>query len=515
MSDTLDEILAELSVKKAEQESAQQNSAAVEEDVKPADERSAKVAAFRLEMDIEDEFGEYEEPPVPETTETVTDTEVADVLEEPADVLPEEVTTNEAEEITEQRTLQEEKEPKEKRRKKRARMGEKERALWGCAGGTFYVLAILGVSLVLACVIIMAALDLTGIGKSGRNVRVVVEEGATSETIGAVLKENGLINHPFFFKLYSNITGEDSEFKSGVYTFTANMGYGNIVDMLRVGVPRKVVTITIPEGFTVDKIAALMEENSVCTKKEFYDAVLNGNYSDYSFVASIPEETGAYAGRGYALEGYLYPDTYEFYTGSTGETVVRKLLTNFDNRIDTTMRTKIQMAAEELGVNLNLNDVVILASIVQAEAGSDEWSKVARVLINRMKNPSLFPRLECDSTTDYYKSLNLAVEGLKVDADAYNSYAHNGLIPGAINNPGMKAIQAVLEPATLDEIKRYMTYRASNDVEGSAFAPLRYQKDAWNTAGDYYFFATDLDTGVTYYTTNATDHGIVCSHYGI
>ncbi len=518
MSGSLEEILAELSVKKSETEKEKEAvlderaPAATDEEVTPADERSAKVASFRLEMDIDGEFGEYEEPPVPETTEAV-ESDVSSSYEEAS--LPQKEPTPNEEVSSDNEPAEEEETPKNRRGRKRARMDEKERALWGCAGGAFYVLAILGVSLVLACVIIMATLDLTGIGKSSKNVRVVVEDDATSETIGAMLKENGLIKHPFFFRVYSNITGEDSEFKSGVYTFAANMGYGNIVDMLRAGVPRKIVTITIPEGYTVDKIAALMEEKSVCTKKDFYEAVLNGDYSDYTFVASIPEEEGIYAGRGYALEGYLYPDTYEFYTGSTGETVVRKLLTNFDNRIDTTMRTKIQMASEELGLDLDLNDVVVLASIVQAEAGSDEWSKVARVLINRMKKPTVFPRLECDSTLDYYKSLDLAVEGLKVDANAYNSYTHSGLIPGAINNPGMKAIQAVLEPASLNDIKRYMAYRASGDVEGSAFAPLQYRNDAWNSAGDYYFFATDLKTGVTYYTTNATDHGIVSSHYGI
>ncbi len=524
MADTLEEILAELSAKRAEEHTADEPSTDETVSVEnETDDRRAKVASFRLEMNIDDEFGEYEEPPVPEVQEQAAE----DALNEEPILLTEEeeAPTTEEEPSSEEETspvpetveeeTPEEVVPEKKRKKKRARMGEKERALWGCAGGMFYILVVIGISLVLASVIIMAALDLTGIGKSSKNVRVVVEDGATPESISAVLKDHKLINHPFFFKLYATVTGKDDAFKSGVYTFSANMGYGNIMDMLRVGVPRKVVTITIPEGYTIDKIAALMEENSVCTKNDFYDAVLGGNYDDYSFVASIPEATGKYAGRGYALEGYLYPDTYEFYTGSTGETVVRKFLANFDNRIDTTMRTKIEMLSEELGMNLSLNDVVIIASIVQAEAGSDEWSKVSHVLLNRLQNAAYFPSLQCDSTTDYYNSLNLAVEGLKADANAYNSYTRQGLVVGAISNPGMKAIQAVLEPATLEEIKQYMAYRASRDVEGDQFAPLRYQNDTWNAKGDYYFFATNMETGVTYYTTNATDHGIICSHYGI
>lgn len=517
MSDTLDEILAELSVKKADGETEEKLSAMSENPLEetasgesvPTDERSLKVAAFQLHLDIDSEFGEYQEPPLPDTTgeEESAASDVPKEEEALSSETEEPLPLTESESAEQPETAPQEEPQKAKRKKKRAPMDEKERALWGCAGGMFYVLAILGVSLVLACIVIMAALDLTGLGKSGKNVRIVVEDDATSRSISTTLKEQGLINHPFFFKLYSNITGEDSEFKSGVYTFSANMGYGNIVDMLRAGVPRKIVKVTIPEGYTVDKIAVLMEENSVCTKKEFCSAVLGGDYSDFSFVASLPKDEGTYAGRGYALEGYLYPDTYEFYTGSTGETVVRKLLTNFDNRIDTAM--KAQIAA----TGMSLNEVVTLASIVQAEAGSDEWSKVAHVLLNRMQNPSLFPKMQCDSTFDYYENMDLTVEGLTVDPKVYDSYTHVGLIPGAISNPGMKAIQAVLQPATIAEIKGYMAYRADADVEGNAFVRLEYKKT--DAAGNYYFFATDLDTGVTYYTQHQDDHNRVCSHYGI
>lgn len=465
MSDKLEEILAELELNRKAENADDIDSAAKREE-----ERREKVASFRLDMDLDDEFGEYIEPPHEESASPL---HAQETQETPVSVI-------ESEPVTPVKSEEEEtvKEPR-KSRKKRARMDEKERAMWGCAGSIFYVLSILGVSLVLACFIIMAALDLTGLNKSGIDVRVTLEEGATTETVAATLKEHKLISHPFFFTLYSKLTGDDSEYKSGVYTLSANMGYGNIVDRLRAGVPRTVVSVTIPEGFTIDDIALLMEEKAVCTKGAFYDAVLEGDYSDYSFVASLPKEEGEYAGRGYALEGYMFPDTYEFYTGSTGETVVRKLLNNFDNRVDTTYKTTIA------AMGMTVNEVVTLASIVQAEAGSDEWSRVARVLINRLNNTADFPHLQCDATINYYKKLDLTVQGLTIDQNAYDTHVRKGLTPGAISNPGMKAINAVLSPSEADEVK------------------------------GCYYFATDLDTGITYYSRTYAEHQAICAQYGI
>ncbi len=464
MSDSLEEILAELELNKQTDGAEDIDSTA-----KRKEERREKVASFRLDMDLDGEFGEYTAPPQEEQEPISHADETCDEIDPSLETEPAVAVKIQEEAIEEP----------QKRRKKRAHMDEKERAMWGCAGGIFYVLAILGVSLVLACFIIMAALDLTGINKSGIDVRVTLEEGATTETVAATLKEHKLIDHTFFFTLYSNLTGDDSEYKSGVYTLSANMGYGNIVDRLRAGVPRTVVSVTIPEGYTIDDIALLMEEKAVCTKGAFYDAVLEGDYSDYSFIASLPKEEGEYAGRGYALEGYMFPDTYEFYTGSTGETVVRKLLNNFDNRVDTTYKTTIA------AMGMTVNEVVTLASIVQAEAGSDEWSRVARVLINRLNNTAEYPCLQCDATINYFKKLDLSVSGLTIDQSAYDTHVRKGLTPGAISNPGMKAINAVLSPSEADDVK------------------------------DCYYFATDMETGITYYSRTYAEHQAICAQYGI
>ncbi len=483
MTENLDDILNEIERNKHKWEAdlpdGQETVAHAEE------ERRDKVAAFRLKMDIDGEFGEYT-PPQP-VEEDLSLTRPIDGPQEPQptgepsagdELIAREVAVPEEpeEEIAAPAAPVKAERPA---KKKRAKMDRRARELWGCAGSIFYVLLILGLSLVLACVIIMAALDLTGLNKSGAGVKITLEEGATASSVADLLKENKLISQPFFFRLYSRITGDDDEYRSGVYTLSANMGYGNIADTLRAGVPRTVVTVTIPEGYTMDGIAQLMEDNAVCTKKTFYDAVLTGDYSDYPFVAEIPAAEGDYAGRGYALEGYLFPDTYEFYTGSTGEAVVRKLLNNFDNRVDTTYKAKI--AAN----GMTINEVVTLASVVQAEAASDEWSSVSRVLTNRLNDPANYPCLQSDATINYYKNLDRSVVGLTIAQDAYDTAVRRGLPPGAVGNPGLKAINAVLSPSTAE------------DVVGC------------------YFFATDMSTNITYYSKTYAQHVAICQKYGI
>ena len=459
------------------------------------DERREKVASFRLQMDLDHEYGDYtpaESVPAPAAVEA--EAGEADAVATPPEVAGETASQTPAEPETEQPPISSDApegqaadgvadtagsgEPAEPR-KKRRRRDRKAHEVWGCAGSLFYVVLTLGVSLVLACIIIMAGLDMTGVNKSGEEIKITLEDGSSTADIASVLKENGIIDQKWAFELYSKIRGVDGKYQPGIYTLSANMGYGNIMSTLRAGMPRKTVRITIPEGYTMDQIATLMENNDVCTKKAFYDAVQNGDYSSYTFVAAIPAAEGDYAGRGYALEGYMFPDTYDFYTGSDGETVVRKLLDNFDSRLDTTYKTKI--AAR----NMTINDVVILASIVQGEAADGEWSRVARVLQNRLDNPAEYPYLQCDATINYFKNLDKDVEGLAISQDAYDTHVKRGLPPGAVGNPGLRAIDAVLSPSDDKEVVKC------------------------------YYFATDYSSGITYYSQTYAQHQAVCRKYNI
>lgn len=237
----------------------------------------------------------------------------------------------------------------------------------------------------------------------------------------------------------------------------------------------RTVRVTIPEGYTADRIAEQLEEAGVCTAVAFYEAVQTADFSDYPFVAAIPADSG----RACRLEGYLFPDTYEFYRGSTGEAAVRRFLDNFQNRFGP---YEEQLAAD----GRTLEEVVILASLIQWEAGyAEDMSRVSRVLCNRLDNPAEYPRLQCDSTYRYISEWNAARSGVELEEAAYDTYVRRGLPAGAISNPGLAALRAALSPSD-EEIVR-----------------------------DCYFFATDYTTGITYYSRTYAEHVAVCREHGI
>lgn len=213
-------------------------------------------------------------------------------------------------------------------------------------------------------------------------------------------------------------------------------------DPLEVSTPTtsNTVWVTVPEGYTVEKIAALLEEREVCSAAAFRTAVQEGDFSDFAFVEAIPQTTadGTDNGRVYRLEGYLFPDTYEFYRNSSAESVIRRFLANFERKL-----ADWQDALEPSG--LTLDEAVTFASIVQGEVGlPTDMKRVARVLQNRLDSPD-YPRLQCDVTTKYLREL--AAAGVPVQTDVYDTYVCRGLPVGAINNPGLAALQAAVAPS--------------------------------------------------------------------
>ena len=199
-------------------------------------------------------------------------------------------------------------------------------------------------------------------------------------------------------------------------------------------------------------------------------------------MAAIPgiEQGSQYEGRIYKLEGYMFPDTYEFFTGSSGDTVVRKFLDNFAARLDTKLRSAISAQGK------TIDEIIVMASIIQGEASKeDDMLKVSRVLYNRLNNPSEYPRLECDSTQKYINDFISQIEGLEITNKAYDTYKRTGLPAGAINNPGLMAIQAAINPSQDEEVV------------------------------GCYFFATDFNTGITYYSKTLKEHERICRKYGI
>ncbi len=214
--------------------------------------------------------------------------------------------------------------------------------------------------------------------------------------------------------------------------------------------PDNTVTVTFPEGYTVLQIAEKLEANRVCTAQAFLDACQKP--FDGIEIENADD-------RVYLLEGYIFPDTYEFYFDSDPQVVVDKFIENYKSKVTDDMKLR----ASVLGYTMD--EMLTLASIIQKEcdADIDECANVSSVFHNRLKNPSLFPRLQSDVTTFYitenlhnvlgYQSgVELSQQNDKVQKymQLYSTYYCSGLPAGPICNPGLKAINAALHPASTD-----------------------------------------------------------------
>lgn len=225
------------------------------------------------------------------------------------------------------------------------------------------------------------------------------------------------------------------------------------------------VSITFPEGFTVVQIAERLEENEVCSKEAFIEEVNNREYlSEFDIDISNPEK------RVYLLEGYLFPDTYEFFKGESAVSVIKKFLRNTQSKLNDDIKDR----AKALGYSVD--EIIILASIIQGESGGGTEAKnVSSVIHNRLNNnPPI--KLQCDAGVTYLKRYVKPY----YDEDTYyeycldyNTYNCDGLSVGAINNPGISSIEAALYP---------------NDT-------------------NYYYFLTDSD-GVYYYSETLEGHNL-------
>lgn len=347
----------------------------------------------------------------------------------------------------------------------------------GCLKKIIYLAVILLISLVIAYFLIVFLIDSMGLNRSSDPVDVEIPRGSGTQQIAEILAENDVIEQPLCFRIYSKLSKADGKFQQGAFTLSANMGYAEIVTTLQTSTPRANVNVTLTEGMTVEEMAKLLEEKEVCSAADFCRAVNFGTF-DYDFVRDIPWGNEN-SGRIYRLEGYLFPDTYNFYINSTGETVVDRMLANFDKKIDVQIRQ--QMTEQDL----TMDEMIILASLIQGEAAKKEdMEGVARVLYNRLDSP-LYPRLELCSTRDYVNAVMPSIEGVEVTGSAYNTYVRSGLPVGAINNPGLDAIAAVFNPSNDEKMKQC------------------------------FFFATDYDTGITHFSKTFAEHERICRQYGI
>ena len=333
---------------------------------------------------------------------------------------------------------------------------------------------IVGISALLSMFIIFGAQDAFGFGKADRVIAFEVPQDATVTDVAALLEEKGVINSSFLFRVYYKLNSPEGSFHNGTYTLNSNMSYSDIIsELFKYGASREEVSVTFPEGFTLYQMAKRLEENGVCSAQDFIDAADNTASFGYAFEEKLTDDPLKY----HRLEGFLFPDTYYFYKNDSPANVIKKMLDNYEDKME-----EYQVKMQEMG--MSEEDTIRLASIVQQEAGkTTEMKKVASVYHNRLNNPGTYPLLQADPTRVYARELKEQM-GTAVNQeilDAYDTYQSGGLPPGAICNPGEAAIEAVLNP---------------DDT-------------------DYYFFCSDLTTGQFYYAETYAEHQINLQKAGL
>ncbi len=328
------------------------------------------------------------------------------------------------------------------------------------------IITAIGVSL--GRLVWVAASDMLAFNKPFVSAVVTITDDDTMDDIVQKLQDAGLVRYPVLFKAFADIKGGREEISSGTFTFSDERlyDYNAVMNSLNpYSSAREVVKkLVIPEGYTCAQIFALLEEKGVCTVAELEEYCANGELKDYWFLEGLER------GDKYCLEGYLFPNTYDFYKDDSPSHVIGKMLSSFDDNYTDIMKEKLEPLNQRLAAKLaargfdqayidehkmTVREIVIVASMIERESiGGAELFKVSSVIYNRLTNPKEFPKLQIDATIIYALGGNLDENGnvkplTKADLamdHPYNSYVYDGLTPGPISNPGAASLNAALEP---------------------------------------------------------------------
>ena len=315
--------------------------------------------------------------------------------------------------------------------------------------------------------------DVLALMGSDTKTSVTIPENASQKEILQILQENDLINHPHFcnffvntiFALRNRDTGKkaaDVKYLNGIYQLNKKMGVEGMLNAIK-DAPKAVETkkLTFPEGWTADQIIERLEKHGICDRKAFFETMQTVDFNEYSFVKTMPDTNL----RVRKLEGFLYPDTYEFYLEENEAHAIRRFLDNFQEKFT----SKYEARAKELG--MTVDEIVTIASIIQKEAANkDQMKDISSVLHNRLADKM---QLQCDSTGNYvekYIKPNVS-EGEYL---AYRSNYHTRVCPalpvGPICNPGADAIEAALNPSNTS----YLYF--CHDKNGKIYLAKTYEK---------------------------------------
>lgn len=358
--------------------------------------------------------------------------------------------------------------------------------LWG------FLILFIGISL--GRLAWVCAADLLALGKDPISATITVTEDDDISDIAKKLQKAGMIRYPSLFETFAKVTGKGDDILVGSIAFDNKTVYDYnalINAMSYQGGSSVLVSIMIPEGFNCAQIFALLEEQGVCSVEnlEAYTAFTCqrpvdgkdcGNcevckneaqlLSDYWFLRDVP------LNHKYCLEGFLFPDTYEFYMNDEPDRIIEKFLDGFNARFTQRLVDKFVALNKDLGTNFTLYEVLTIASIVEKEsANPDESYNIASVFYNRMTNSGSFPFINSDATILYatqYRNKGELITKEQINSSPYNTYTNTGLPPTPISNPGLSSLDAALAPADTD----------------------------------YYYFIFDEDAGVHHFSRTLAEH---------
>ncbi len=310
-------------------------------------------------------------------------------------------------------------------------------------------LAVVSICIIVSILLSLTALtcinDVLAIGRDDSDViEVVLPNDADTKTAVKILDESGLIKSRTFCYIFLKAMGySDKNYLPGVYYLTQSMGVEKMITKFKSSSNRgQLISITIPEGYTIDQIAQKLEKNNICSADSFYKTIDDIDFSsEYSFLSSLDKKEDRY----HALEGYMFPATYEFEESADPASIVRSFLSAFASH----WTQEYADRAKEL--DMTVDEVVKMASIIEKEgADSEQFSQISSVLHNRISRSGLYPTLECNSTRDYVTNTISARVTSSSELNkyilGYNTYECEGLPIGAICNPGDAAINAALNP---------------------------------------------------------------------
>ncbi len=321
-----------------------------------------------------------------------------------------------------------------------------------------WLVMVILMGVVLSQVLLVGINDMLAINreKTARTVEISIPADPTIEDVADILYENDVIDRPNFFIIYANTTTSADNFRQGEYTIDTDKDYEAIINFLQSNVNRTdIVTVQITEGMNIVEIAnKLHEEGVVKDVQKFLDVCNSDTFDeDFEFLEKLENRGERY----YKLEGYLFPDTYDFYLNEDSESIVSKMLNNFENRIYHTEdryfgSSKSHTLSEYVKKSdYSMDEIITIASIIQAEAANaDDMYYVSSILHNRLENGVAMgvSQLNCDCTVYYpYREYDEVPESIRdTYKSSYDTNTFSGLPAGPICNPSLEAIKAAIEP---------------------------------------------------------------------